>query len=394
MLKVNLIIFYSVFLFCIILSIVVNTIFGYDIVYTHLFYIPIILSGIWYPGYAIFVALALGLIHIICDYLSLNTLKLSPFLRSGIFLTVAYVISRITLQRDRYYSELEILNNAMCDVVTRVDADGIIEYISPSVKKVLGYTSDELTGKAFFDLIHPEDKETIENEFKKAIETKEPCIFEHRFQCSGGGYLWVESVGTPMSNHREGINIYVFGSKDITLRKKAEMELKYISIHDTLTGLYNRLMYEEELKRLNSGRFDPVGIIICDIDGLKIINDNFGHNTGDLLLINAANILKKQCRGSDILARIGGDEFAILIQECNDKILENICYRIRKAFDESHINEIGIRLFVSVGCAIGDTKDTPIEEIQKNADENMYQEKARNRKYVLNVLGETIKTLK
>lgn len=388
--RYSLFIFSLAFFFCVVLSVIVNLIYGVDVVYTHLFYIPIIISGIWYPRQAVFIAAAFGAIHIICDYLSMNTLRLSPFLRSGIFIIVAFVISRITLERNRYYSELEMLNNAMCDVVTRIDTDGIIEYISPSVERVLGYKSEELNGRSYFDLIHHEEIEAVKDGFKKAVETKTPFVLEHRVLCSNGDYLWVESIGTPMSGYKEGIEVYVFGSKDITLRKKAEEELKYLTVHDPLTGLYNRLMFEEELKRLKTGRYDPVGIIICDIDGLKVINDNLGHSSGDILLIAAANLLKEQCRSSDILARIGGDEFAILIQECSQEMLNNVYNRIRRALDESYVHEIGTRLYMSIGCASGNTRDISINEILKEADERMYNEKAQNRKFILSKLEELI----
>ncbi|MCX8110944.1 MAG: diguanylate cyclase [Syntrophorhabdaceae bacterium] len=394
MVRYSLIIFSLAFLICVIASVVINLIYGYDIVYTHLFYIPIILAGLWYPRLAVIVAAILGAVHITCDYISIKTFQAGPFLRTVMFISVAYVISHLTMERNRYYNELEMLNNAMLDMITKVKTDGKIEYISPSVKNLLGYAPEELIGKDFFDLVHPDETEKIKDSFQKAVETMAPCVVEHRLLSSSGEYIWIESMGNPILDNKDGINIYVFGSRDITLRKKAEEELKYLSIHDALTGLYNRFMFEEELNRLKTGRFDPVGIIICDIDGLKIINDNLGHSAGDKLLIKSAEILKEQCRTSDILARIGGDEFAILIQECTERKLENVCSRIKKAFAERNISETDTRLFISIGCAMGNAKDFSIDEILKEADENMYQEKAKNRKDVLDALGELIRESK
>jgi diguanylate cyclase (GGDEF)-like protein len=183
------------------------------------------------------------------------------------------------------------------------------------------------------------------------------------------------SVNTIFYKGEKAILAYL---RDNTERKLAEENLKYLSIHDSLTGLHNRFLFEEELRRLSAGRFDPIGIVMCDLDGLKLVNDNLGHTIGDRQLVAAANLLKEQFRTSDIVARIGGDEFAVLLPDCSLEILEDICNRLKQAMMNRFIPHTKIPLMMSIGYAIRNRKERPIEELLKEADMNMYKEKTQN----------------
>jgi hypothetical protein len=103
-------------LVCVVLTGVINVIYGIDIVYTHLFYIPIILSGVWYPRYAVFLAVALGVLHVASDYASVEAFKVGPFLRAAMFMVVAYVTSQLVLRQDRLSNELQKRNNELADM--------------------------------------------------------------------------------------------------------------------------------------------------------------------------------------------------------------------------------------------------------------------------------------
>jgi diguanylate cyclase (GGDEF)-like protein len=118
--------------------------------------------------------------------------------------------------------------------------------------------------------------------------------------------------------------------RDITQRKQTEDRLRYISLHDALTGLHNRAFFDEELARLEDGSQFPVSIIMIDVDGLKTVNDRLGHAFGDQLLIRVAQLLQRSLRGGDIVARLGGDEFAILLPETPEEVLENVINRIHE----------------------------------------------------------------
>ena len=153
-----------------------------------------------------------------------------------------------------------------------------------------------------------------------------------------------------------------------------QKELQYKSFHDSLTSLYNRRFFEEEIRRLDTKRQLPLSIIMSDLNGLKIINDSFGHKKGDEILKKTANILKAVFREEDIIARQGGDEFAVLLPETNKKELEIIIERVKSKITEVNKGE-EIPISIAIGSA---TKEVPVQNIfetLKIADDNMYQNK-------------------
>lgn len=167
---------------------------------------------------------------------------------------------------------------------------------------------------------------------------------------------------------------------DITERIRMEDQLRYMSYHDTLTGLYNRAYFEQELVRAAAGRYNPFGMISCDIDGLKLVNDRLGHLAGDMLIQTIGGILTECFRKSDVVARVGGDEFITLMPGSDAETVRKACERIRQSVEKHN------RLFprqpvgLSAGWAVGnvtDCRDT--RALIRQADASMYEEKRRNR---------------
>lgn len=161
-------------------------------------------------------------------------------------------------------------------------------------------------------------------------------------------------------------------------RRKLEDRLTYLSIHDPLTGLYNRTQFSLELERLQQPQFAPVGMIVGDLDGLKLINDTWGHQSGDSLLKAAANILKQSCPDNATVTRIGGDEFVLLLPSTTLATLENLCRTIALAiatYNQTSPLSEGIVLSLSLGFALADSAYTDLQEVFKIADNNMYREK-------------------
>ncbi|MBS4023497.1 MAG: diguanylate cyclase [Dethiobacter sp.] len=162
--------------------------------------------------------------------------------------------------------------------------------------------------------------------------------------------------------------------KDFTEYKEAQRQLEYLTMHDTLTGLYNRIYFDEEMKRLDNTRFFPVTVIICDVDCLKLINDTMGHFKGDQLLKAAASVIKEPFRASDVVARIGGDEFALLMPNTDDDAAQNACRRIRESIKKYNLGNPEFPLSLSVGWACG---SGPVHDVFIEADNKMNKEKLR-----------------
>jgi len=165
--------------------------------------------------------------------------------------------------------------------------------------------------------------------------------------------------------------------RDISERKKAEEKIRYLSFHDSLTGLFNRTFFEEEVLRLSVERQLPISIIMGDINGLKLINDGFGHGNGDKLIIKIATILKKCCREEDVIARVGGDEFCILLPKADTKTVQRICediYLMCKEEEKNHSDSLQF-ISISLGSTTRNVAHEPMELIIKEAEAAMYKHK-------------------
>jgi len=169
----------------------------------------------------------------------------------------------------------------------------------------------------------------------------------------------------------------LFSNMDITERKFAEEKLSYISLHDIMTGLYNRAFFEEEMERMEKSRLRPISILIGDVDNLKKINDLHGHQAGDVILQNIANIFKKCFRPEDVIARIGGDEFSVLLPNVSADLAKQIKQRVldQVAFhNQSNSEDMRLSILLGYGTA---EKDDLLTDVFKLADERMYQEKQK-----------------
>ncbi len=178
----------------------------------------------------------------------------------------------------------------------------------------------------------------------------------------------------------------------IVEQKKAEERIRYISFHDTLTGLYNRSFLEEEMQRLDTERQLPISVLMIDLNGLKLVNDTYGHSKGDEMLQAVAKVLKNSCRKEDFIARWGGDEFVILLPQTKLKKAEIISKRIKNNCQGVYAGEVPISL--ASGAAVKDTTETPLTDVLKEAEDNMYKQKlAESRSTRSAVLDALLKTL-
>lgn len=166
--------------------------------------------------------------------------------------------------------------------------------------------------------------------------------------------------------------------EDVTERRKAEEYLRYLGTHDVLTGLYNRAYFQDELKRLSGGRYYPISILIADLDDLKKVNDTYGHEQGDNLIRCAAEVLRAAFRQEDVVARIGGDEFAVLLPRTGATEGQEVIERIETLVRLNNKFYGSPRLSLSVGISTGEEGEA-LEGVMRRADDRMYRQKRRHK---------------
>ncbi len=167
------------------------------------------------------------------------------------------------------------------------------------------------------------------------------------------GAVVVQSYTNPKLYSEKDIGLLEFVSSQVATaieRKRTDEKIRYLSFHDALTGLYNRAYFEEELKRYNSPRYYPLSVIMIDINGLKVVNDTFGHDQGDKLLQHLASLLSSISRKGDVVARLGGDEFVILLPSTTAEQVHDFHERIKKTCEEDNIKPIYLRPSIALGC--------------------------------------------
>ncbi|PKM78778.1 MAG: diguanylate cyclase [Firmicutes bacterium HGW-Firmicutes-15] len=237
--------------------------------------------------------------------------------------------------------------------------------------EIFGYEPDEVIGHSVTELgiwLVPEERDEIIEEIKEqgSIRNRE-IKFRSKYGEIMTGLLSAEIIDV------EGDPHLLCGSKDITEQKKADEEIKYLSFNDKLTGLYNRAFFEEELKRIDTQRQLPISLIMGDVNGLKLINDALGHHEGDKLLIKVAQILRKACRQEDIVARWGGDEFIILLPECDRAAATRVVEQIKSLC--KHMDDLPIQISLSLGLAIKNCMAQDTKDVIKEAEDRMYRNK-------------------
>lgn len=252
-----------------------------------------------------------------------------------------------------------------------VGENGRYVEVNSSAVAITGYTRDQLTGMTILDITAPEFIESAKRGFEELQRTGR-LNTELKYVHRSGEIRWWTVNAVKLSPSR-----YLGFSIDITEQKNAEAELIQIGNHDFLTGLYNRRYFELELKRADQPENLPISLIMGDINGVKLVNDAFGHSEGDRLITESASIIKSCCRVGDTLARIGGDEFAIIMLRTDNASAQEVLGNIQaalKAFDAASGKE-HFQHSVSLGFGTKKTVDEEIAQALKIAEEYMYQRK-------------------
>ncbi|HEY9077847.1 MAG TPA: diguanylate cyclase [Anaerolineaceae bacterium] len=250
-------------------------------------------------------------------------------------------------------------------------------FTNPAAETIFGVGPGELVGRNLREFLSAEE---LVNVLKETSKRKQgiKSSYEIAINRPDGSRCHILITATPQFDN-EGNYLGAFGIfRDITDRKEIEEKLRYLSTHDTLTNLYNRAFFEAELKRLSESRLTPISIIMVDVDGLKRVNDHLGHAAGDALLIHTANILKASFRAEDIVARIGGDEFSILLPQTNEDAVKNALERIQHELAMYNQENPGFPIHLSIGTSTCHQSNI-LNQCLRLADERMYQEKTSSR---------------
>jgi len=272
-----------------------------------------------------------------------------------------------------------------------VDLKGNFVLFNDSLCRMLGYSREELLYENYKKLYR--NPEEVYKAYNRVYRTGQPeKMVEWSLYTKDGRKIFVE-VSISLRWDEEGNPIGFRGvARDITERRKVEEEVQYLSIHDSLTGLYNRGFMEKEMWRLDRLEKAPVSVIMADLNGLKLVNDSYGHRMGDKMLKYAAEVLQSSCRKDDIIARWGGDEFAIIFPNLGENEVDKVYQRINENFQEAYIENIPVSM--ALGLAIKDSADKKMTEVLKEAEDDMYRRKlAESRSMRSAVLEAFIKTL-
>jgi diguanylate cyclase (GGDEF)-like protein/PAS domain S-box-containing protein len=273
------------------------------------------------------------------------------------------------------------------DVISILDADSTIRFLSPSAKSVLGHDPKRLEGRRLLDLLHPDDAPSAEQflaELATAATrgTRGALTREWRFAHAEGHWLTVDNVGTNLLAEPT-VSGLVLNTRDVTERRVMEEQYMHQAFHDPLTDLANRSLFLYQVGHaLARGvrQNEPVVVLFLDLDNFKNVNDSLGHAAGDRLLVEAARRLSACVRDSDLIARLGGDEFAVLIERPDDVDEALVmAQRIVDALGRPFVLG-GKEVFVSASVGIartghGETSD----ELVRNADVAMYIAKTRGK---------------
>ena len=301
---------------------------------------------------------------------------------------------KLSLEYQNKQILLKALINSIPDLIFYKDMRGVYLGCNSAFETFVGNEENNIIDKTDLDLFGHEMAFLFRRMDSEMLLQGKPRINEETVTYPDGTTVLLETLKTPYFDHEGNILGLIGISRDIRERKKREEKILYLTYHDALTGLYNRTFFEEEISRLNANPLLPLSVIVGDINGLKLFNDAFGHEEGDKLLIHTAKILKDNCRNEDIIARIGGDEFCILLPHTDSQEAQLIIDCINKQCEEAlkDAEKDSFYINISLGHATKLNAQETFERTFRIAEESMYRLKLLNSKSIHSSIITSIRT--
>jgi len=265
---------------------------------------------------------------------------------------------------------------------------GVMVDVNPALTAMVGRPAEELHGRSVLDLVHPEAVSAArEAHVSLTTQTDRPMRHETRLIRRDGSEVPVQITASWVPETDDGQDAHlVLIIEDITERKALEAQLVHRSLHDPLTGLPNRLLFHDRLRHaLDRGHREstPTCVLVIDLDGFKVINDELGHPMGDRVLVSFADRLRSVLRASDTAARLGGDEFSIVCENTERADAQALADRLRTSVTEPlELGEVRVPVGISIGIGTAPGGEDPhdvYERVVRAADDDMYADKARRR---------------
>jgi diguanylate cyclase (GGDEF)-like protein/PAS domain S-box-containing protein len=251
--------------------------------------------------------------------------------------------------------------------------------VNESLSEITGYSAARLTRMGFADITHPEDLGEDLGALEELMSGgRQRYTAEKRYRHADGHTVWVAlSVSTVRGEHGELLYL-ISQMQDITERKAAEARLAHQALHDPLTALPNRTLFNDRMMvaRARLRRGGSLAVLFCDLDGFKDINDRYGHETGDRVLAEAAGRMLSVVRPSDTIARIGGDEFAILCEDIDERGTIAVANRITEALKPPiRVPAGNLDIACSIGIVLTEDPQVRPDSLLHSADSAMYEAK-------------------
>ena len=276
-------------------------------------------------------------------------------------------------------AKLKAILNSTSQGYVLMDRQGIIQAFnneaSASTRLIFGRPMQE--GASMQEFVPERDRADFWSDFQHALSGK-PAYAEKSFTLAGNKLRWYAYSYNPVYNDDHEMVGVCLNTEDISERLRIAEELVYLGTHDTLTGLYNRSFFEEEMHRLQAGRHFPASIVIGDLDNLKAINDTHGHAAGDELLKAVVASIKDCFRTDDLIARVGGDEFVVFLPGVGEEESQQALERLNDCMDSYNHHHSLLPIHISFGVATGE-KGTPLEIVLHEADRRMYATKHKKK---------------